>query len=181
MNYILRNALENWSDEVSIKFQLKWRREFTAFTTRLICSCKAKPTQKFNNMIDWLTTHITEILFSLRIAGTNSPSVKRALIRTGKRDMRVDKRIFAQEFWWNKSCMTNVGFVWVFSTFMSWSNGNKIAWALIKVDKWELAWDFSQLLCREQAKTRIARELKKIEALVWLLNLICSLWEKFTK
>ena len=62
--------------------------------------------------------------------------------------MRVD------ESWQAKVCMR------VFSTLMSWSNENK---SCMRVEKRDFVWEFSQLSCPGQTKTRVAWELMRVE------------------
>ena len=41
-------------------------------------------------------------------------------------------------------------------TYMSWLYDNKIVWELMKIDKPEFSWQFSQLSCPGQMRTRFA-------------------------
>ena len=49
----------------------------------------------------------------------------------------------------------------VFSTLMSWSNKNKICMRVD--DKREFVSKFSQLSCSSQTRTRVARELMRVD------------------
>ena len=48
----------------------------------------------------------------------------------------------------------------VFSTLTSWSNENK---SCMRVEKREFVRDFSQLSCAGQTRTRVARELMRVD------------------
>jgi hypothetical protein len=48
-------------------------------------------------------------------------------------------------------------YMWVFSTFIAWSNENKSG---MRVEKREFTWEFSQLSLFEQTRTRVAWELR---------------------
>jgi hypothetical protein len=58
------------------------------------------------------------------------------------------------ESWKVRVCMR------VFSTFVSRSNENK---SYMRVEKWEFAWEFSQLSCPVQTRTRVTWELMRVE------------------
>jgi hypothetical protein len=85
-------------------------------------------------------------------------------------ELRVCMRVFStlvsqlneeqelHESWWElRVCMR------VFSTLMSRSNENK---SCMRVDEsWEFVWEFSQLSCPGQTRTRVAWELMRVESL----------------
>ena len=66
--------------------------------------------------------------------------------------MRVDKRELTSESWQARVYMR------VSSTLISWSNENK---SCMSVDKREFTWEFHQLSCPSQTRTRVAWELTR--------------------
>ena len=82
---------------------------------------------------------------------------------------RVCSRVFPTVISWSNEnkCCTRVDESWqervcmrVFSTLMSWSNENK---SCMRVDKREFVWEFSQLSCPGQTRTRVAWELMRVD------------------
>jgi hypothetical protein len=66
----------------------------------------------------------------------------------------------------NKSCMRveKWEFVWEFSQLSCpGQKRTRVAWELMRVEKREFAWEFSQLSCPGQKRTRVAWELMKVE------------------
>ena len=94
-----------------------------------------------------------------------------SLLNKNKSCTRVDAN------WPARVCMTG------FSTLMSWSNENKSCIAVDESYQAEFVWEFSQLSCPCQTRTRVVWELMRVDKwqFVWefsQLSCPCQTWTK---
>ena len=118
----------------------------------------------FSTLMSW--SNEDESWWELRIESLYESFLNsRILVKRGWELMRVEKWEFVWEFsklacrdqtrmrvdesWEARICMR------VFSTIMSWSNGDERGWELMRVKKREFVWEFSKLSCRDQTRMRV--------------------------
>ena len=155
------STIMSWSNENKscMRVNESWQVRvcMRVFSTLMSCSNESKSCMRVNE--SW-QVRVCMRVFSTLMSWSNK---NKSCMRVDESwQVRVCMRVFSTLMSWsdeNKSCM-RVDKSWqarvrmrVFSTLMSWSNENK---SCMRVDKWEFVWEFSQLSCPGQTRTRVA-------------------------